>query len=122
MKIYHGSCIWKAESLFAPREGLYVTDTYKRALLYANAQSGSVVGDANFTSGAVIFELETNEDVVWLRRKESHNTLDKCEALINNWHVIKITLYTTRYDLDHGKSTKLFVEQHNPHIVVIDCA
>ena len=73
--------------------GLNVTNTFARAATYANAQATWYV-DPDATSikhkNAVVVEIEVDESPRWQRREESHNTLDKCEAIIKRGRIVKI--------------------------------
>jgi len=102
-RVWHGSTTWNAHTLAEPRARLYVTDTPEKAQLYADAQATESVSDKlRFAPASVVIELETSDPLNWRRRSEGHNTLDTCEAVINNWTVINVTARFTRYSLEHG--------------------
>ena len=98
MKVFHGSTTYKVHSLVSGDfskiwPGLNVTDSFERAATYANAQASWYV-DPNATvlvhKSSVVVEIEIDELPRWQRRPESHNTLDKCEAIIKRGKIVKI--------------------------------
>jgi len=46
--------------------------------------------------------LEINKQVKWSRRGSNHPTLDKCEATVKTWRVVRAEIFTTEYDLHHS--------------------
>ena len=142
MKVYHGTTWHKLSPLASGRDdgrkvsGLYVTDTAERAQLYADARaSGIVETSLRYANHSAIVEMDA---VVkgWSRRPEDHNTLDKCEATITEWTVIKVTIYVEQYYLSHtrdkqspyndkGEHSRLLIERlqdefgEKLHIVIV---
>ncbi len=96
MKVYHGTTTWKMHSLlssdFSRWPGLFVTDTQERAANYANSQARQEVTQQTLplVECAVVIAIEVDEEVKWLRRPESHDTLDKCEAIIQRGHIVEM--------------------------------
>jgi hypothetical protein len=102
MKVFHGTQYYKIHNIFNGQSldflGLYVTDTADRAQLYADAgATGEVSTSLRFAPGAAVVELETDEPVNWIRRSETHSSLDKCEATIKTWSIVRVTVYITEY-------------------------
>lgn len=97
MKTYNGGSI---SNLLKNLHGnqIYVTDTAERAIRYANAQATGTV-DANLrqklAEGAVILEVECQPH--WLRRPESHNSLDHCEDVVTEFTITKATVRFCEY-------------------------
>ena len=96
MIVYHGSTTSKYNSVLdgdfsKSFPGLYVTDTFERAAIYANAQATGIVDENAIVllPHAVVIEIEV-ESVRWFRRSVSHRTLDKCEAIIVFGCVVKV--------------------------------
>lgn len=105
--VYHGTTSWKIHNLLngvsSNWYGLCVTDTAARAQLYADARATEVVSTkVRHAENSAVVELETTETVKWLRRPASHNTLDKCESTIKSWTIKTITLYMTKYAIEHS--------------------
>ena len=101
MTTYHGLSVHKLKKFVAANGvsqrfgGLYVTDTFKRAMQYANAQATRCVPDAPTTALeelAVVVKLAV-PDCKWRRRSESHHTLDKCEVSVENWNIEAIYIH-----------------------------
>jgi len=78
---------------------LFVTDTPERAARYANAQATGMVKVDVFELGvgAAIIELETSEEIKWYRRSENHSSLDQCEATIETFEIVSITINPDPY-------------------------
>lgn len=96
MRVYHGTTTWKMQSLlsgdFSRWPGLFVTDTRERAARYANSQAQQEVTQQTFPLApcAVVVAIEVKEQVKWLRRPESHSTLDICEAIIQRGRIVEM--------------------------------
>ena len=102
MRVYHGCKIGDIQNLVTGTSkrfpGLFVTDTFERALNYASSKaSGTVKHYSEFAEGAVVAELETSESVNWLRR-ESPSSLDECETTITAWQVTKLFIRPHQYE------------------------
>lgn len=92
--VYHGSSMGKLPkflaAIAAARDGgrtatVYVTDTAEDAARYANAQATRIV-DADATAigpHAAVLAFTLAGEPRWMRRPETHWTLDVCEAVIN---------------------------------------
>lgn len=82
--------------------GIFVTDTMQRATRYANAQAtGEVSLDLNQQQeeGTVILHIECEPD--FIRRPESHLSLDHCEDWIKDYQIVKATIR-----FDSNKNTR----------------
>jgi len=83
--------------------GLYVTDSADRAQLYADAQATrEVCVEVRRAPSSAVVTLETDAPIVWSRRAANHHTLDVCEAVVQTWRVVNVTVYATTYDLAHA--------------------
>jgi hypothetical protein len=101
--VYHGCRIEETFNLLDGKSkhfpGLYVTDTFARALRYACARATGVVDEdvTALAEGAAVVELATDEPIRWSRRPNTQS-LDKCETTIQNWKVVRIYLRPPKYE------------------------
>ena len=131
MKAYNGGSI---SNFLKERNGIgiYVTDTYERAMAYANAQATGVVVEEveQQAEGTIILELEVPERQ-WWRRSNDHPTLDKCELYFRSddvkivrayvkFHKRERTLYGNRHTGYFNRQQVLSVlhEMNIPYIVM----
>lgn len=100
MKAYHGTSISNLINLIRkPRAGLYVTDTRANASRYANVQATSIVS-AKYTElaeGAVLVEVEVDDNTSFFQRPADHATLDTSEAYVRNFKVIAVEMKPHTY-------------------------
>lgn len=109
MRVFHGTAthnVFKLlEGASTRGSGLYVTDTAERAQLYADAQaSGSISRTVRNVAGSAVVELETAEPVTWDRRPDDHPTLDRVEAVIKTWQIVRVTVNVRQYDLTASRT------------------
>lgn len=110
LRVWHGTTLdsewypysktWKGGVLgFLDRTGggdtglLYVTNTPKRAARYGNAQATKTVSKAATKLGprAAVVELAVpKSSIKWLKRPESHPTLDQVEDAVKEWRILAI--------------------------------
>lgn len=104
MIAYHGCSITNLIGLVFKSNGwnLYVTDTAERATRYANAQATGSVSKSydRLAEGAAVVEVECDDDG-FIRRPESHSTLDTAETIARNWRITRVILRTHNHSNTH---------------------
>lgn len=82
---------------------IFVTDTRERAVRYANAQATGVVSPSltqELAEGGVILSIECSP--TFIRRPDSHTTLDVCEAITNEFRVVAVEVRPHAYPTLYG--------------------
>jgi hypothetical protein len=80
-------------------DSIYITDTFQRAVRYANAQAtGTVNPDMNqeLAENAMVLEIEASPH--WKRRPDKHTSLDTCEDVVKSFSIIKATIRFAEYE------------------------
>ena len=129
MKAYHGTSIGNLINLVRkPKAGLYVTDTRANASRYANTQATGFVS-AEYTElaeGAVIVEIEVDDNTSFLRRPSDHASLDTSEAYAEEFKIVAVeikphaysnTLYGRRGSHMSYQQIVEMLEQHGISII-----
>ena len=107
MSVFHGTTYTSLVNLLSGQSRqfsrLSVTDTAERAQLYADAQATrEVATEIRRATGSAVVQMTTTEDLNWIRRDEGHNSLDKCEATIKTWNIVKVIAFTTEYNFKNS--------------------